>query len=449
MKAMYRLLVVGLVIVLLPSLGWAQTDYSAMAQWLKMSEKPPALPVGTKITMSNWRQYQAYMPLGMIKLFQGVYGWKMPSDIEMDVGPTHHGGLPLGWVAATEKYGAQTRVEVLPNGHYKLLNYNGGTPFPNPQEPHKGWKVLANVFFAYVPAAYVKTPTNYGTVWSVDKYGDIAPSALAVVYRWTNYITDKSFPHKLNFAPGTWYTEWLMQLSPEQAKYTASLALYYSDQQAHPYPENYVFVPALRRSLRLSTSARCSPVFGFDWTNDDAKLNGFNGSTATYTGHFLGERKTLNLTLFNGADSGAFPKDYYAPLGFPKPSWGKWELRDTAIDDVTRIPSEAAGYCYSHRILYADTTFWSANWVDLYDSNQKLWKAIDYLNQIAPLPGGGYRWRDIAESSAMDLQSTHETIWSSYGNPHEIGAYLDTQAPKAYLNGVKYCSPSGLMQIMR
>ena len=26
------------------------------------------------------------------------------------------------------------------------------------------------------------------------------------------------------------------------------------------------------------------------------------------------------------------------PLGFPKPSWGKWELRDMAIDDVTPDP---------------------------------------------------------------------------------------------------------------
>ncbi|MBV8056486.1 MAG: DUF1329 domain-containing protein, partial [Deltaproteobacteria bacterium] len=176
---------------------------------------------------------------------------------------------------------------------------------------------------------------------------------------------------------------------------------------------------------------------------------GFNGSTSIYTGRFMADRKMLNLTLFDGAKSGAFPDDYYAPLGFPKPSWGQWELRKTAIDDVTRIPSEASGYCYSHRILYADREFWSANWVDLYDSNAKLWKFIDYLNMIGPRPGGGYVWTDISQSTACDLQNFHETVWSSFGNPNKRGAYLDLQAPKEYFDGVKYGSPSGLMQILR
>jgi hypothetical protein len=178
-------------------------------------------------------------------------------------------------------------------------------------------------------------------------------------------------------------------------------------------------------------------------------LNGFNGSTSTYTGKFLGDRKTLNLTDFDGSKGGNFPQDYDMPLGFPKPSWGQWELRATAITDVTRTPNEAAGYCYAHRILYADREFWSANWVDLYDSNNKLWKAIAYLNQTAPVAGGGAQWRDIAESMAWDVQNTHATIWSSYGNPKLAGAYLDFNSPKEFFDGVKYGSPAGLMQIMR
>ena len=116
---------------------------------------------------------------------------------------------------------------------------------------------------------------------------------------------------------------------------------------------------------------------------------------------------------------------------------------------VTRIPSEAPGYCYSHRILYADREFWSANWVDLYDSNHKLWKSIAYLNQVGNVPGMGHQWKDIAESVAWHLQNVHATIWSSYGNPNRIGAYLDFNAPKEYLDGVKYGSPSGLMEILR
>jgi hypothetical protein len=44
--------------------------------------------------MQNWRQYQQYMPDGMVALFEGQYFWKMPDDVLMDVGPTIIHPLP-------------------------------------------------------------------------------------------------------------------------------------------------------------------------------------------------------------------------------------------------------------------------------------------------------------------------------------------------------------------
>jgi hypothetical protein len=448
MKHVLRTVGLGLLLTMLPALGWAQsTDRSEMDQWLTESQHQGDIPVGTKITTSNWQQYKQFMPLGMVELFSGKYFWKIPPDAELTVGPAVHDFLPKTWVEATEKYGAQTSVEVLPNGHYVMQNYHGGTPFPNPQDPNKGWKILANVFYAYVPAVYVNTPNNDGAVWAVDRYGNVNQTALDVVYRWSAYVTDPGVPHDLNYAPGTWYTEWLMEESPEQARYTASLNLFFIDQEKNPFPDTFVFVPALRRSLRLASTARCSPVFGWDWSYDDAKTNGFNGSTSIYTGKFLGDRKVLTLAHFN-QDGAVFPDGYLMPLGFPKPSWGKWEARDMAIDDVTRIPSEAAGYCYSSRIIYADREHWNSDWDDLYDSNHKLWKAISYYNDAGDVPGLGHSWDGVA-SSAMDFQNSHETVWSGFGNPEKRKPYLDTNAPKEYLDGVKYGSPSGLMQILR
>jgi hypothetical protein len=448
MKHLFRSVGLALLLALLPAFGWAQTtDRSELDTWLKESEHQPDLPVGTKITTQNWQQYKGFLPLGMGELFSGKYFWKIPADAELEVGPTVHDFLPKSWVEATEKYGSQTSVEVLPNGHYVMHNYHGGTPFPNPQEPNKGWKILSNVFYAYVPAIYVNSPDNDGSVWAVDRYGNVNQTALDVVYRWSAYVTDPGVPHDLNYAPGTWYTEWLMEESPEQARYTASLNLFFIDQEKNPFPDTFVFVPALRRSLRLANTARCSPVFGWDWSYDDAKTNGFNGSTSIYTGKFLGDRKILTLAHFN-QDGAVFPDGYLMPLGFPKPSWGKWEARDMAIDDVTRIPSEAAGYCYSSRIIYADKEHWNSDWDDLFDSNHKLWKAISYYNDAGEVAGLGHSWDGVA-SSAMDFQNSHETVWSGFGNPAKRKPYLDTNVPKEYLDGVKYGSPSGLMQILR
>ena len=448
MKNLARLMAAGLVIALLPSLGWSQsTDRSEMDQWMKDTANQGDLPLGTKITNANWQQYKNVLPLGMQKLFEGKYFWKMPEGVELEVGPTIHNFLPKAWRDTTEKYGAQTTVEVLPNGHYVMHNYHGGTPFPNPQDPNKGWKILANAFWAYQPAVYVNAPENVGSVWANDRYGNVNQTTIDVVYRWSAYITDPNFPPTMTYAPGTWYTEWLMEETPEQARYTASLNLFYIDQEKTPFPDTYVFVPALRRSLRLASTARCSPVFGFDWSYDDAKTNGFNGSTSIYTGDFLGDRKILTLAHFN-QEGAIFPEGYLMPLGFPKPSWGKWEVREHAIDDVHRIPSEAAGYCYSSRIIYADKEHWNGNWVDLYDSNHKLWKSISYYNDAGEVPGLGSSWDGVA-SAAMDFQNQHETVWSGFGNPAKMKPFLDSNAPKEYMDGVKYGSPGGLMTIMR
>ena len=139
MKNLARMVAVGAFILLLPSLGWTQatTDYSEMDQWIKDSAHQGEIPIGTHITMQNWQQYQQYMPLGMVKLFQGQYYWKMPPDVNIEVGPTHLGSRLPSFQAATEKYSSQVGVKLLPNGHYQLLNFHGGIPFPNPKYNHQ------------------------------------------------------------------------------------------------------------------------------------------------------------------------------------------------------------------------------------------------------------------------------------------------------------------------
>ena len=60
----------------------------------------------------------------------------------MPIGPTIIHPLPPAYVAATEKSAGQVKVVELPNGGLTLAGYNGGEPFPNPAEPHQGWKIL-------------------------------------------------------------------------------------------------------------------------------------------------------------------------------------------------------------------------------------------------------------------------------------------------------------------
>src|SRR5205823_3587289 len=106
---------------------------------------------GTVITIQNWRQYREYMSDGVQALFEGKYFWKMPANVEMNVGSTVIDPLPKNYMAATEKYSGSVAIRELPDGGLTMDGYHGGIPFPKLSEPHQGWKILADMYFRYMP----------------------------------------------------------------------------------------------------------------------------------------------------------------------------------------------------------------------------------------------------------------------------------------------------------
>ena len=250
------------------------TDSSAGPQKNPSDNATGSIPVGAEITMQNWAQYQQFMPDGMVALFQGRYYWKMPADVAMQVGPTIINQLPKAYLEATEKYASQVKIVELPDGGLTLTGYQGGIPFPHPAQPHKGWKVLSNVWYRYMPHLFVDT---YGTGCMQDSYASINCTADEIVARQLSYNTDPGVPSQIPGAGDKFYTEWIMTLEPENQRYTASLVISYTDPSK---PQDiFVFIPALRRSQHVSASARCTPYPGTDATSDDYRF-GFNASLA-------------------------------------------------------------------------------------------------------------------------------------------------------------------------
>ncbi|MGH7917962.1 MAG: hypothetical protein ACREQE_10865 [Candidatus Binataceae bacterium] len=96
------------------------------------------IPIGTVITMSNWRQYKQFMPVGMADLFEGTYFWKMPADVQLKVGPTKLYPLPQGYADATEKYGSQTRAVLLAGRPLSSGELCGGAAVFQPAEAQQG-----------------------------------------------------------------------------------------------------------------------------------------------------------------------------------------------------------------------------------------------------------------------------------------------------------------------
>jgi hypothetical protein len=54
-----------------------------------------------------------------------------------------------------------------------IQGYRGGIPFPNPSEPHLGWKILADFWFRYFPHLVVNAPENLGFSCGLDAYGSV------------------------------------------------------------------------------------------------------------------------------------------------------------------------------------------------------------------------------------------------------------------------------------
>ena len=363
----------------------------------------------------------------------------------MTIGPTRAFAPPRGYIAATEKFGGQAEMVTLPDGRHDLRNYTAGLPFPNPAEPNKGWKILTDEWFPPAAWIYAGTPeTGLLTFCTEDKLYNIGCGKLAFVDRQLAFLTYPGHPMTERGAAGAYLTEWSMVEEPENFKYITELTIFYQDVKRDE--DNYVFLPALRRSLRTSTVARCAPGGATDFTKDDTRA-AFNGGVSMFDAQFVRDQKILGLGDLTTADS-RFPQDWSMPLGWSKPAWGPWSLRDVWVIDVRRIPQMSMGYCYGKRVMYVDKYFYHEIWSELYDINMKLWKVFALQARSRLVNGVMSSIVTSIAGEMWDLQNDHATYFFTAA---EAGRdiVVNDDVPKQYLNIPKYSTPGGMMQIMQ
>jgi hypothetical protein len=283
------------------------------------------IPPGTVITQANWQQYKQFFSDGEIYLWQGSGFWKMPPDVHIEVGPTKVYPLPPPFVEATEKYGSQTRLEKQGDGRWKLLNYVAGVPFPIPEEPNKGLKILVNVNYSIRPHLIAMFPDSGSllSLCNVDGFNNIVCEHLDNDVRQLAYNWEPGVPRVEKDSGGAWLAGWVRAEDPEQYRGTVVLTLQWQNNLR--IEETYMYVPALRKTIRQIDASHCAPAWGgTDRAWDDM---GWNGGTADFDADYVKRMKLLALTQAN-SDYGNLPQNYDVPLGWAKPSWGSWELRD-------------------------------------------------------------------------------------------------------------------------
>jgi hypothetical protein len=399
------------------------------------------IPPGTKITLQNWRQYKNFMPVWLQAAYSGDYHWHIGSGPEFAivVGPASNFPLPKKFQEDTEKYHGQVTLEKLPDGGYTMKGYTAGVPFPNPTEPLMADKVMYDAWLPWRPAV------SYYYTWDriVDRFGNVSPEDTADTFYEMGYLSDEGYPTTTPYGTDYFQAGRYFIAAPEQSKYTTELQLQPKDPSK--LQELYAFLPSLRRSLRLSSAARCTPLLGTDYIADDGSWLPPNFS-ATY----LGSKKVLTIVM--DPQKSPDPKSYSgggtysgdAFPGWPAAGTNHWELRDYWVIDLLALP-KLGSYCYSHRIFYVEKqTYYAAMaGAEAYDRTGKLYKMLWTANYPVDIHGLTtiYAYA-TGMSMAVDFQNQHIT-WNN-----DTHVLIDDQAP-ADLRDMGNSAPGSLDHVMK
>jgi hypothetical protein len=400
---------------------------------------------GTRITLQNWTQYRRFMGTWMQLAFSGKVHFHVADtpDYTVVVGPTGNYPIPKEMREDTEKYAGQTKLIPYPaTGGFSWEGYKAGVPFPNPTEPNMAVKIMYNAWAGYYQPFLLH---EFSHNWETDSYGNVTPEDTDDSFYRLMGLSDTPYAQDLPDSEGNLQANRFMQLLPEQAKYTTALELISKDPSR--LTEEYVFLPSLRRSLRLSTSSRCTPILGTDYLADDT-----DWKPAYFVPEMIGRKKLLQAysdskiayqedsrLAYAGGDyksGAAFP-------GWPKPESNHWELRDTYIINMKPVGALGHSYCYAQRIFYIDAQTWQAYDLENYDRNGKIY----HMNWVivGPINYKGENTimaRSFGFSLGMDWQNSHASPDIGYD------LQMDADAPGQYRESGIY-TPGGLARVMK
>jgi hypothetical protein len=418
----------------------AQIKFDAAAyQGLADASSSDSIPVGTQITVANWQQYKKFMPMSMVAGYSQQYGWKVGPGPEYTivVGPTLPFKFPTPLANATEKYAGQAQLQKVPGGSYTVVGYRSGIPFPKPSGPNIAFQILYNTWYGFVPTRiHYVDPSD-----QIDRFRNHYVQMVDVIGWRLSHNSDDVYedpPYGKGYLESTRF----FLSAPEQVKYTTQVALLPDDPEK--LEEIYVFLPSLRRSLRLSSAARCSPILGSDFVQDD-NADGTWIQPPSFNVTLLGEKKLL--AMVHGERTAFYDDKNWDKNGiaqWPTPAVGKWELRDEYIVDITPLP-KLGSYCYGHKVMFIDKETWNETWIDNYDAQNKYWKGEMIYLRPHPLNNGEmFLYRGTNSEAMVDFQNTHATTSRPTDEPD-----FDKNCAKECADPEVYAFPGGLSRIMR
>ena len=134
------------------------------------------IATGATITLQNWPAYRQFMSDGLVALFEGKHFWRMPADLQIEVGPARSIPLPQKYLEDTERYSRQVRLVRMPSGGYVPSGYVAGLPFPKPLEGDpalRGQRIFWDSYYRYQPRVQWAPTFTY----TLDKFGNMTQAS--------------------------------------------------------------------------------------------------------------------------------------------------------------------------------------------------------------------------------------------------------------------------------
>jgi hypothetical protein len=363
-------------VAVVPGLAHAQFTYDpANYSSLADANSADTIAAGTQITLRNWLAYRKFMPMALVAAYSQKYGFSVGDDAKytINVGPTAAVPMFKQLRDNTEKYSGKARLRGTASGGYTMEGYVAGVPFPKPAGPLMPYQIMYDLWTNYFPSiSYFD-----GSYIAIDRYRNQFYEQIDVDQWRLSHSSDEGFPTNPSYGGGFIQSSRQLIGSPEQEKYTAQLALLSDDPEK--MQEIYVFVPALRRSVRMSSAARCSPLLGSDFNQDD-NSDGVFFQPPNFKAGLAGVKKVLaimhgDLKHWYGGDlaGGEWLYDRRGLPGWPNPRVGNWELRDVYVLDLVPLPV-LDNYCYGHKVIFVDKETFVQLYLDDYDAKGRLYK---------------------------------------------------------------------------
>ena len=279
----------------------------------------------------------------------------------MDIYPTHRNTVfPEAFYKATEKNLATCRLD----DKKRLLGWNGGTPFPYPDDVYQMVWNIKRQYFA-------------DDMIGVDEVRRVvSPSGKIKKSIWTTEVMyfDGRLTGKVPNPDGASYKIRALYTYPADTAGTALLSIVYMDDQRQD--DAWLYIPTLRRVRRAPSMTKGGQIDG-ESTFDELGY-GFRGQINDWDWKFLGKKEIyIPENCYDMYKVGAKDEDECWP-GDINPEGTRWELRRVWVVEGTIMPG--ISHPYSRRVEYLDEDTWYPTMGDRYDRRGNLWRMYAFYS---------------------------------------------------------------------